>query len=198
MRVLICRWRGHRGSDCVLLEPSWGPGHRRRANGRRLCRLRQVGRVSCARLVRRDAARAARAPQLRAARAPGGGDRRGLGLSPARYLWRCRRHPGPAGVLTSTWVSDRVAIRQRLGTPETTAQVHPAALHSRTDARGRVARGRAPDRPGRGRAVRSRPAVGGWAPRSTESSSSATRLSSRWGLGRSLPPSGCRSRRSSA
>ena len=57
---------------------------------------REVGRVSGARLVRRLAAGAVGAAQLCAACRVGGGDRRGLGLSPARHLWRLCRVPTPS------------------------------------------------------------------------------------------------------
>ena len=38
------------------------------------------------------------------------------------------------------WLSDSVAITRRLGSPDTTAQVHPAAFTDRDDARGRGSR----------------------------------------------------------
>ena len=62
-------------------------------------------------------------------------------------------------VMPSSWVSDRVAIRQRLGSPETTAQVHPARFTRALMRAAEVERGRAPDRPGLGRAARSQRGV---------------------------------------
>ena len=72
--------------------------------------------------------RGPRASQLRAARAPAGRDRRGLGLPPPRHVWRVigsgsTRSSRQSGV---SWVSEKVTISQRLGSPQSTAQVHPA------------------------------------------------------------------------
>ena len=50
----------------------------------------------------------------------------------------------PSGV---SWVSDRVTISQRLGSPESTAQVHPAKFTRALMRAAELAWGRAPDRP---------------------------------------------------
>ena len=83
--VSIAYFLSCRGVKATVIEGHWP----------RLRRLGEVGRVSGARLVRRLAAGAVGAAQLCAACRVGGGDRRGLELSPARR----GAHAGELGVL---------------------------------------------------------------------------------------------------
>ncbi len=65
--------------------------------------------------------------QLCPARGPARTDRRRLGLSPPDDLRRiCRARVAAATPVDLPWLSDGVAIERRLGSTETTAQVHPA------------------------------------------------------------------------
>ena len=56
----------------------------------------------------------------------GAGDRRRLELSPAHHLWRVHGPPpGHAACHGLDWLSAGVSVDRRLGSAETTAQVHP-------------------------------------------------------------------------
>ena len=79
-------------------------------------------------------ARGAGAPQLRAAREPRRDDRRRLGLPPPGHLWRLGRGDTARGAgarrrTTSPGCPTDVNVARRLGSPATTAQVHPGAVH---------------------------------------------------------------------
>ena len=120
--------RGHRGGNRLLPEPPGGTSHRHRADRGSLRRFGQVGGLSRTRLVRRDGSRGPRASQLRAARTPA--ERSvSIGATAASThlavssdrgsttgLETVRRELGLSGV----------TISRRLGSPELTAQVHPA------------------------------------------------------------------------
>ena len=168
---------------------------RRRADRRRARRLRQVGRVSGARLVRRHAASGARAAEFCTPREPRLRARRGLGFSPYGHLRRFRecaeRVERTDEAPALPWLSKGVAINQRLGTGATTAQVHPGAF---TKAMMRAAEARGAElRLGAVTGIFARTDACA-ASRSTAKRCRPMRSSSPWGHGRSSRRAGCRSR----
>ena len=130
MRVLICGGGVVGASIAYFLSRRGVEVDRHRADGHRLRRVRQVGWVPGARLVRWHPARKPwRGAALRCTPA---------WLEEMRGDWGYRRLTTYGGVASSTdgrrprnanglhWTSDGVAINGCLGSPDTTAQVHPA------------------------------------------------------------------------
>ena len=102
-----------------------------------------------------------------------------------------RRAGGQARRHRLPWVSDAVALSDRLGTTETTAQVDPGRF-TRAMMRAAAAHGAELHRAAVTGIARRDGAVA--ASRSTGERSTLTPSSSRWARGRALPPNGCRSR----
>src|SRR5215213_765055 len=121
------RRRRHRSLPRLFPRAARPEADRRRAGRGRLRRVGQVPRLPGARLVRRHPARASRSPQLRASREPRRGASRRLGYrrmtTYAGYGGSELR--GAAGRHRLPWLSEGVILTDRLGTPETTAQVDP-------------------------------------------------------------------------
>src|SRR5262249_11798680 len=120
------RWWRDRRRDRLFHKPTRRALDRHRASRGRRFRLRQIGRLSGARLVPRQLARSIGAAELRAPRRTFRRARRSLGLSASDDLGgyafeedTARDAPG------RPWLADGVAITSRLGSPQTTALVEP-------------------------------------------------------------------------
>ena len=195
---LDLRRRRHRRVDRLFPEPARHPGDRHRAHRHRLRRLRQ----SPAGFLRATGATARRSklspgaastcmPNSPTASATIGAI---AGSRPMAVSPRC----GIAAPHAPGWLSERVAVGRRLGSPETTAQVHPArftaAMMRAAEAQGAELRHRA----GHRARYRRRAASPGSRSTARRSLSAPTMpSSSRWGRGRSWPPAGFACRRSS-
>jgi glycine/D-amino acid oxidase-like deaminating enzyme len=134
------RRRGDRRLDRLFLEPPRDRDHRLRAHGARLCGVRQIGRflafdwcdgTPLAPLARRSFALHHRLAQEI------GNDWNYRRLTTYGGSMGLRQHGSAHGI---DWLSASVSVNQRLGSTETTAQVHPgkftAAMMRAAQARG--------------------------------------------------------------
>src|SRR6266536_5733765 len=133
------RRRRHRRLDRLFPELPRRSFHRGRAHRAGLRRVGQVGRFPGARLVRRNPARIPGKAKLCAACQAARSDRRRPLPTYAGFAGAQESDRRPHRAYDLAWLSGRVSLGQRLGSAQTTAQVHPGRF---TEAMMRAAQAR--------------------------------------------------------